>query len=68
MRDFNVNPKNYLQAYHTNGTFSWKFNVLHHLESKNLIDTVDLYQDITTQNLTTHLFLNNKLLCQVELT
>jgi len=50
MGDFNINPKNYLQAYHTNSIFLWKYDVLHHLVSKNLVDTVNLYQDITTQN------------------
>src|SRR3954451_24138150 len=50
MGDFNVDPEKYKQGYQTTGTFHWKYKILYDLEMKDLVDTVNLYQDITTQN------------------
>src|ERR1044072_3998900 len=50
MGDFNVDPLKYKQSYHTHGTYHWKYQVLYDLEIKNLVDTVELYQNITVQH------------------
>jgi exonuclease III/ribonuclease HI len=47
MGDFNVNPEKYKKAYRINGSFQWKYNILHELKNNNMVDMVDLYNDIT---------------------
>src|SRR5436190_1632928 len=50
MGDFNANPEKYKKDYNRNGQYHWKFNLLHDIETKNLLDMVDLHQNITDSN------------------
>ena len=50
MGDFNRSPEKYHAAYNATGHFHWKYQILQDLENKDLIDTIDLYQDINISN------------------
>src|SRR5437763_7178293 len=50
MGDFNHSPEKYHAAYNATGHFHWKYQILQDLENKDLIDTIDLYQDINISN------------------
>jgi exonuclease III len=48
MGDFNVDPKHYLHALNTTGSFQWKYSIIHSLISKNLTDVTALCHDVST--------------------
>jgi len=50
MGDFNRSPEKYHATYNATGHFHWKYQILQDLENKDLIDTIDLYQDINISN------------------
>src|SRR5205814_6689176 len=47
MGDFNLNFEHYNNKYNTTGKFRREYFILHKLVTCDLIDTMDLYHDIT---------------------